>query len=304
MHSAIDWNDLRVVLAVAREGSLSAAARDLRVTHSTVFRRLAVIEQALGVRLFERFRDGYAATPAGELAAALADRLGNEIADLERRLLGQDTRPSGTVRIATTDTVWPLVSRHMPAFHAACPEIMAEITISNAMANLTRRDADIAIRPTPEPPEHLIGRRVAGIAHAVYASAEYFVGRNDVSDTDSRDWVWLEDAVAATVIGRWLRRHVRPERVVLTVDALPALRDAACAGLGLAMLPCYLGDLDDRLRRIAVSPEAPRSALWLLTHDDLRRTARVCATMDFLAGALAVERALLEGERPAGAAIG
>jgi DNA-binding transcriptional LysR family regulator len=297
MHSTLDWDDLRVVLAVAREGSLSGAARYLRVTHSTVFRRLAVVEQTLGVRFFDRFREGYAATPAGEAAALLAARLADEIAELERRLSGQDMRPSGAVRIATSDTIWPLVCGYLPEFRTRHPEIVPEFTISNAMANLTRREADIAIRPVSEPPEHLVARRIAGIAHALYASADYPM-RKDAADFGDQDWIGLEDAETPTAIGRWLRQHVRPDNVVLTVDALPALRDAARAGLGLVVLPCYLGDSDEKLRRAAATPpDLPRSALWLLTHDDLRRTARVRAAMDFFAVALSQHRALLEGER-------
>ena len=295
MHSALDWNDLRVVLAVAREGSLSGAARYLRVTHSTVFRRLAVVEQTLGVRFFERSRDGYAATPAGEAAALLAARLADEIVELERRLSGQDMRPSGTVRITTSNTIWPLVCGHLLEFRTRHPGIVLEFTISNAMANLTRREADIAIRPVSEPPEHLVARRIAGIAHALYASLDYTM-RKDAADLDGQDWIGLEDTETPTVIGRWLRQHVRPDNIVLTVDALPALHDAARAGLGLAVLPCYLGDPDEKLCRVTVMPpDLPQTALWLLTHDDLRRTARVRAAMDFFAVALSQHRALLAG---------
>ena len=298
MHSTLDWDDLRVVLAVAREGSLSGAARYLRVTHSTVFRRLAAIEQTLGVRFFERFRDGYATTPAGEAAALLAERLADDIAALERRLSGQDMRPSGAVRIATSNTVWPLVCGHLPEFRARHPEIVPEFTISNAMANLTRREADIAIRPVPDPPDHLVARRIAGIAHALYASSDYLM-RDERGDLSSQDWIGLEDTDTPSVIGRWLRQHVQPSRMVLTVDALPALHDAARAGLGLTVLPCYLGDPDENLCRVAApQPELPRSVLWLLTHDDLRRTARVRAAMDFFAVALSRHRALLGGECP------
>jgi DNA-binding transcriptional LysR family regulator len=295
MHSRLEWDDLRVVLAVAREGSLSGAARYLRVAHSTIFRRLAVIERTLGVRFFERFRDGYVTTPAGEAAALLAERLADQITELERRLSGQDMRPSGAVRIATSDTIWPLVCRYLPEFRARHPEIVPEFTISNAMANLRRREADIAIRPVPDPPDHLVARRIAGIAHALYASSDHRM-RND-GDLGSQDWIGLEDTDTTTIIGRWLRQHVQSANVVLTVDALTALRDAARAGLGLAVLPCYLGDADERLRRVAVTqPDIPRSVLWLLTHDDLRRTARVRAAMDFFAIALSRHRALLEGE--------
>src|SRR5690242_9529825 len=147
MHSAWDWDDLRLVLAVFRLGTLSGAARSLGVTHSTVFRRLGAIERDIGARLFERFRDGYSPTPAGETAAAVAGRVEDEMLALERKLSGQDLRPSGPVRITTTDTLGAILVRHLPAMRAQHPDIQFEIAISNAMANLTRREAEIAIRP-------------------------------------------------------------------------------------------------------------------------------------------------------------
>lgn len=297
MHRSMDWDDLHLVLAVFREGTLSGAGRRLNVTHSTVFRRLGAIEEKIGARLFERFRDGYAPTPAGETAAASAARLEDEVLTLERKLSGQDLRPSGTVRIATTDTLSAIVMRHLPAMRDLHPEIRPEIVISNAMANLTRREAEIAIRPTPAPPEILVGRRVADIAHAIYGSRAYLARRNG-KDLSAHDWIGIDDALATTVIGQWMRQNMHGVRITCRVDALPALRDAADAGLGLALLPCYVGDLASGLRRLAPKTLAePRSALWLLTHDDLKRTARIRATLEFLAKALASERALLEGKR-------
>jgi DNA-binding transcriptional LysR family regulator len=186
--------------------------------------------------------------------------------------------------------------RHLPAMRVVRPEIHFEIAVSNAMANLTRREAEIAIRPTPEPPEILVGRRVADIAHAIYGSRAY-LSRHQDEDLSDHDWIALDDALASTVIGRWIRENLRAARITCRVDTLPALRDAALAGLGLALLPCYLGDSASGLCRL--TPKAlpePRSALWLLTHDDLKRTARIRATLDFLAKALTSERALLEGK--------
>jgi DNA-binding transcriptional LysR family regulator len=293
----MNWDDLRLVLAVAREGTLSGAARHLRVTHSTVFRRLGAIEESLGVRLFERFRDGYSATPAGETVAALAARFADDFVALERRLSGQDLRPSGTVRITTTDTICAMLMRHVPALRAAHPEILLEITVSNAMANLTRREADVAIRPTLEPPETLVGRRIANIEHAVYGSPAY-LSHYGGEDSSNFKWIGLDDTLATTVIGRWMRENIRDARISLWVDSLPALKDAVCAGIGVALLPCYLGDEEVQLRRAAVAAGSDvRSALWLLTHSDLKRTARIRAVMDFLAIALGSERALLEGRR-------
>ncbi|MBV8187482.1 MAG: LysR family transcriptional regulator [Alphaproteobacteria bacterium] len=293
----MEWGDLRVVLAIFREGTLSGAARRLGVTHSTVFRRLGAIEEQIGARLFERFRDGYAPTAAGEATAAAAARLEDEVLTLERRLAGQDLRPSGVVRIATTDTLGAILMRHVPTMRAAHPEIQLEVAISNAMANLSRREAEIAIRPAPEPPEILVGRRIADIAHAIYGSRAY-LSRHEDKDLSAHDWIALDDALASTVIGRWLGENLGAAQITCRVDALPALRDAALAGLGLALLPCYLGDPAFGLSRLTPKTLAkPRSALWLLTHDDLRRTTRIRATLDFLAKAFASERALFEGRR-------
>ncbi len=217
---------------------------------------------------------------------------------LERKLSGQDLRPSGIVRLTTTDTLAALLMRPLTAMRALHPEIQLEIVVSNAMANLTRREADIALRPTPAPTELLVGRRIADIVHAIYGSHAYLSQRNS-KDLSKHDWIGLDDALSSTVIGRWMHQNIRSTQIVCRVDALPALRDAADAGVGLAMLPCYVGDLAPALCRVTPRTLAePRSALWLLTHDDLKRTARIRATLDFLAKALVSERALLEGKRP------
>jgi DNA-binding transcriptional LysR family regulator len=297
MHRPLDWDDLRAVLAVAQEGTLSGAARILGVTHSTVFRRLGAIEQKMGVRLFERFRDGYSPTPAGETAAALAGSFAEEVLSLERKLSGQDLRPSGTVRITTTDTISTIVMRHLAALRSSHPQIRLEIAISNTIANLTRREADIAVRPTPAPPEILVGRRLAEIAHGIYGSRDYLSQHSD-KDLATHDWIGLDDTLAGTVIGRWMREKVPDAQVGCRVDTLPSLSEAARAGMGLVLLPCYLGDTAPGLHRaVHKTLSEPRSALWLLTHDDLKRTARIRTVMDFLAIALASEKDLLEGKR-------
>ena len=297
MQRTSNWDDLRVVHAVATRRTLSGAAQVLGVTHSTVFRRLGSIEAEMGVRLFERYRDGYTPTPAGETAAAAAALFADQMASLEMQLSGQDLRPSGTVRIATTDTLGAIIMPHLVELRRQLPEIRLEFAISNAMANLTRREADVAVRPTPAPLEYLVGRRVADIAHAVYGSDQYFARRGGWS-ASVHEWIGLDEVLNETAIGRWMRAHVPQDHVAFRVDALPALRDAACVGIGLAVLPCYIGDTAPGLRR-AKQKGLPdlHSALWLLTHQDLRRTARVRSVMDFLAVALASERELFEGKR-------
>lgn len=301
MHRTMSWDDLRLVLAIARRGTLSGAARALGVTHSTVFRRLASIERDIGARLFDRFRDGYAPTAAGDAMATVAARIGEDVLELERRLSGQDLRPSGIVRLTTTDTLaLGLAMPHLAAFRADYPEIRLEVGVTNVVADLRRRDADIALRPTADPPAALIGRRIAAIAYAVYGSPDY-LSRRRAKDWSAHEWIGRDDALAGTVAARWMQENVPEERIFCRLDAVSAMREAARAGLGLVVLPCYFGDGVAGLRRAQEKPLADaRSALWLLTHRDLRHAARIRAVMDFLAARLAGERARIEGRGPGG----
>jgi DNA-binding transcriptional LysR family regulator len=289
------WDDLRVVLAVSRAGSLSGAARALRLSHPTVFRRVRQIEARLGVRLFDRARDGYALTPAGEEMAALAGRLAGEVEALERRLAGRDLRPSGTVRVTTTDTLlFGPLGPLLAGFRAAHPEITLDIAAANAMFALSRREADVAIRPSREAPESLVGRRIAGVAAAIYCAA----GTAAPADLGAVDWVVPDDSLSSLPLARWLAEQRYDRRVALRANSLLALRDAARAGLGLALLPCYVGDPEPGLARVGAPIAALESALWLLTHPDLRRVARIRAVMDGMGELLQKLRPLFEGRRP------
>lgn len=275
----LDWTDLRYVLAVADAGSLAGAARSLGVNHTTVLRRVGGLEARMGVRLFERLPTGYALTAAGDEVLAVARGISATVAALERRLAGQDLRLSGTLRVATTDTLaLTVLMPQLAAFRTAHPGIALEVAISNTMADLTRRDADVAVRPADNPPETLVGRRVAAVAYAVYAAASYLARHMEPGELDAHPWVAPDDSLAATVAARWMREALSPAiAVACRLDSLLAMREAARAGMGLALLPCYLGDGAPGLGRVgAVLPEV-RSSLWLLTHADLRRTARVRA---------------------------
>ena len=164
---SLHWDDLRVVQAIAEAGSLSGAGRRLGASHATVFRRLNAIERRLGVALFERSRTGYAPTPAGEDLAATAARVETEVLGAERRVVGRDLRLSGSIRVTTTDTLlMGLLSPIFAGFQRAHPEIVLEVAVSNQLFNLSQRDADVAVRPSPSPPEHLVGRRVGTVAQA------------------------------------------------------------------------------------------------------------------------------------------
>jgi len=291
-----NWDDLRVFLAVARSGSLSGAARSLGVNHSTVFRRIGAFEAALDVRLFDRLSNGYVLTAAGEEMREAALRVEDEIAALGRKVAGQDLRLSGTVRIATIDMLaLGLLPRHLAGFRAAYPGVGLEVTVSNATVNLSRREADVALRVGGRPPETLVGRRVGRLVFAAYGAVAQMAGEADVS-LSGRDWIGFDSDHEPLV--RRFAQFLPKVRPIFRVNSIAAAMAAAKAGIGLAPLPCGIADLEPDLARVASLPDDFTLDLWLLTHEDLRRTARIRAFLDFLAEALAKEAPLLEGLLP------
>lgn len=294
----IGLEDLRLVRSISEAGTLTSAARRLAVDHSTAFRRLDAVEARLGVRLFERGRDGYTPTVAGETAIAAARRVLAELDEVERRLVGQDLRPSGVVRVTTADTLLDFLAPFLADFRSTHPEIMLEMVVSNAFFTLTKRDADVAIRPAATAPENAVGRRVTRLATAPYAAPEYLARRPQSEDLRAHDWIGPDDSLDHLASARWMRAMLSPGAVVCRGNSLMALRAAARAGLGVAPLPCYLGDPDPSLRRVRPPLREMDSALWLLTHPDLRRVARIRTFLDSASAWLAGQRYLIEGEAP------
>jgi len=284
--------DLRTLLAIAREGTLAGAARRLRVNHSTVFRRLAAIEARLGTRLFERQGGSYATTAAGEDLLRTAERVEAEVEALERRLSGQDLRLTGNLRLTAPDDIAEaLLMPLLAEFRQAYPDITVELAVDNRMLNLTRREADIALRPTRRPPENLAGRRVAALASAVYGAAQTAV------DPTER-WIAWEEGAGPPLAARWIAERVDRSAVGYRSNSMLNQASAARAGLGLAVLPCFLGDSDPTLRRVEGPLPELATELWLLTHPDLQRTARIRVLLDLLYDRLGRQRDLFEGKRP------
>jgi DNA-binding transcriptional LysR family regulator len=290
-----NWDDLRVFLAVARTGSLSGAARSLGVNHSTVFRRISGFETTLGVRLFERLPTGYALTLAGEETLAAAERIEADIATLDRTVTGQDQRPSGMIRITATDLLAVAVlPRHIAAFRAEWPGIEIEVVVADTMLDLARREADVALRIGNPVQETLVGRRVGRLAFAVYAAVH--TGVRGPGDPAHGDWIGYGSAHGP--LSRSLARWWPQMRQVYRTNSIISAHAAARAGIGLAALPCVLADCDPELVRATSLPEDFMLDLWLLTHEDLRNTARIRIFLDFMAAALAANADLLEGRCP------
>jgi DNA-binding transcriptional LysR family regulator len=292
----LSWDDFRYVKAIADTRSLGGAAQELSVNHSTVFRRLAQIEKGLGSRLFERSRGGYALTPCGEEMVRLAERMGEDIVAFERQVTGHDLRPSGELRVTTNDTaLLYLMTDVLADFRRAYPEISLDVVVANQALNLSKRDADVAVRATERPPETLIGRRAAGIAWAVFAPSDK--ARAFDPDTDGRDvdWIGFGDNLANLKAAKWLKEHAAPGRIVYRINTVLGLAEAIAAGIGFGLLPCFIGSSTQGLARITPPIAEVADGLWLLTHADLRQTARVRAFMDFAGSEIAKQRKMLEG---------
>src|SRR5262245_9671344 len=277
----LSWDDFRYVKAIADTRSLAGAAQELGVNHSTVFRRLAQVEESLGSRLFERSRGGYARTPCGEEMVRLAERMGEDIVAFERQVTGHDLRPSGELRVTTNDTALIyLMTAVFAGFRKAYPEISLDVVVANQALNLSKRDADVAIRATERPPETLIGRRTASISWGVLAGSDQAPDRFDPQhDARHVEWIGFGDNLANLKAAKWLKEH--GGKVVYRINTVLGLAEATAAGIGLGLLPCFIGSATPGLTRL--TPPLPDMAegLWLLTHSDLRQTARVRAFMDF-----------------------
>jgi DNA-binding transcriptional LysR family regulator len=278
---AMNWDDLKIIDALGTTGSLSGAARLLGVNHSTIYRRVGALELQLGARLFDRHRTGYQPTPSGEDAIRVAQRMKQDINDLDRRLSGKDMRLEGTLRIATTDTLLPFLASLIAVFNKEYPGITLELVTSNEFANLTKRDCDIAFRPSNSPTDTLVGRKLGKIPSAVYASTSYLGRFGNKTELKDHDWIGFDDTLRHLSYARWLENIVLPEKIVMRANTLPGILSALHNGLGVAVLPCFMtADLND-IRCLMASIDGLETDLWLLTHADLQNTARVRAFMDF-----------------------
>ena len=293
----LSWDDFRYVKAIAETRSLGGAAQELSVNHSTVFRRLAQIETQLGSRLFERSRGGYALTPCGEEMVRLAERMGEDIVAFERQVTGHDLRPSGELRVTTNDTALIyLMTEVFADFRRAYPEIVLDVVVANQALNLSKRDADVAIRATDRPPQTLIGRRAASIAWAVFAASAKAPEKFDAgSDARDVDWIGFGDNLANLKAAKWLKEHAAPGRIVYRINTVLGLAEATAAGIGFGLLPCFIGAATPGVTRLTPPLDDVVDGLWLLTHSDLRQTARVRAFMDFAGSEIAKLRRRLEG---------
>ncbi|MDP1690817.1 MAG: LysR family transcriptional regulator [Burkholderiaceae bacterium] len=285
------WTDFHTVLAVAQHGSVAKACPALRMTHSTLLRKLDLIESRLKTRLFERTRQGYALTAAGHEIVQAALAFAPIAATSEQRVRGQDLRPSGEVRVSAAAVVIEhLVAPVLAQFGSAFPEIQIELAASREHVNLRRREADVAIRIADSVPDWLLGRRLAELQFRVYGRRR---GRANaalrtVEDlAGERRWISFERDARDLKFDRWLAEQVPESNVVLRVDNFSHAATMVRAGLGIALLPAFVESSLPDLRPLSEPIAALQTPLWIVTHPELKDAMRIKVLMRAFGPALA-----------------
>jgi DNA-binding transcriptional LysR family regulator len=292
----LDWSHLRFFLELVRTGSHARAAKRMSVDRNTVARRVAALEAELGVALFERGPQGWSQTPAGQELAELAGRVEEDVLALARHVDARDRALRGTTRLTTV----PHLATHLlppalPALRQRHPQLVLEVVADPRAFDLSRREADLAVRVGRPRDSGLVARRLSPLALAFYAAAATEAGARGA--VDLRDDPFLgSDGDGNEPEERWLHELVPERRVIYRCNSTTSLLAAARQGLGVAVLPCYMGDGDPVLRRLD-GPEPPSHEIWLLVHGDLRRTPRVRAVIDWLDELVARARPALLGLR-------
>lgn len=282
----INWDNLRFVLMVANKGSIAAAARALDVNRTTVLRRIGTFEEDLNCRIFDRSDSGYVLTPEAEKMINAAREVENTLFNMQRQIAGHELKLEGELRVTTTDTLMlSVLGPHLASFQQKHPHIVVDLLITNSILDLRRRDADVAIRPTGHPESSLVGRRLSDVEFGVYAAPDFLSGVNQKSIFSER-WIGLADSLLSTPVGSWFLESIDTQNICMRSDSFVAIRIAAESGIGLALLPTYLGDSSPSLIRIAAPTSDLTVGLWILTHPDLVRSARVHAFVEHISAAL------------------
>lgn len=288
----MNWDDLRIFLTVARAGSISGAAKQLKIQHSTVSRRMRQLERKLGARLIERIRGGYGLTQAGEQISEAAKRMEREVLSVDDSLLGEDAKLTGTLRVSTINNMASSILMPIFAeFSTSYPQIELHIMVSNLDASLSQREADVAIRLTNSPTDTLVGKRIVTVASTVYGSRDYLNSLSGVGGEPK--WLGVE---CCGFHQSWTKQACDSAAHRFYSDDTLITLAAIKQGLGVSILPCFLGDADPVLERYCEPDPAYQLGLWILLHPDLKHTGRVLVFRDFVANAILEQRHVFEGK--------
>ena len=290
----MQWDDLRIFLAVARDGSISGAAKRLGVQHSTVSRRIRSLEQRFKTRLLERKKSGYELTAAGDALKAVAAKMEIEALEAEGSIAGHEERPAGELRVSAINNMASSVL--MPVFTSFSqqyPDIELHVQVSNKYVSLAERQADVAIRLTDTPLDTLVGTLLTKVASTVYGARAYV--RSLRGDGAQPKWLGIE---CCAFHQSWTRQACPNQEHNFFVDDTLLTLAALQQGIGLAYLPCFMGDGDQRLERYRPPDRTHDLGLWLVYHPDLRRSRRVRLFRDHMVAQIGLQRSLFEGTGP------
>jgi DNA-binding transcriptional LysR family regulator len=295
---AFDWDDLRVLLAVAREGSTNGAGRALKVDPSTVHRRLTELERAFGARLVERHPAGHRLTEVGRDVLPHAEQVETAVRAFEQRLADAQRHARGIVRVTCPEPLVYLIRQSglLERFQALHPGVTVQFVMSDQYLDLAQGEADIALRSGDVDDETLVGRKIADSVWAVYASRDYVAraGRPDrVEELAQHPLVGFDESMTRHRVAQWLQRVAPGARVVARNTSVLGLLYAVKSGLGVGPLPTALGDRDGQLVRV-LGPVAELSRSWrVLAHPAARHVPRVAAFFDFVCNETETLQAIL-----------
>jgi DNA-binding transcriptional LysR family regulator len=274
-----EWSDARVFLAVCREGSFTAAAKRLSMNQTTVGRRIGALEQSLGAKLFRRGSDGLALTSAGEDARVLAEQMETAADGLDRRLHGRDRTVKGVVRVTTAESfARAFLAPRLGPFVRRYPAIEISLRADSRVLSLARREADVAIRHWKPSQPDLVARKIGQVAFALYASPAYAAARSGSGDA----FLGFEGELSTMPDAELLERLVQSPQSPLRSSSRAVLEGGAVGGLGIALLPCYLGDGREDLVRVCSQEPVLVRDLWMVMHSDMRGQATLRAFASFL----------------------
>lgn len=288
----MQWDDARIFLAYAREGSFNNAAKRLGVRHSTVSRRIHMLEEELGTKLIERSSSGYILTSAGEELRKSASRMENQLLAFEAANSGENEDASGQLHVtAVANMASTILMPVFARFSKAFPKIDLRLEVTNDSVRLAERDADVALRQTNSPGETLIGARLTTIASAVYGSVEFCA--EIASGRATEKWIGVD---CCEYHRTWTKQACPEDSHSIYVDDTSLTVAALKEGLGVGYLPCFLGDSDPALVRYREPEIQHNLGLWLLYHRDLRNTKRVTLFREHMQREFKSVAALFEGE--------
>lgn len=294
--TAMNWDDLRFVLALSKAGSLVRAAKGLGVDHTTVGRRIEAAERALGVRLFTRTTTGYVPTADADRLLAPMTRVEEAVLAVERGAQANRASLEGPVRVTSPETFGAAyLAPRLATFGLVNRGLTIELVPGGEVLDLGRRQAEVAVRFFRSRDQQLVVRRVAEAAYGLYASAEYLARRPVKSPRDLCEHAILTSTPGPNVVeAQWVKRLTGGAQPAFVSTLSLALLSAARASAGIAVLPRYLGDAEPALRHLPM-PDPPSEGVWLTVHKDLKHTPRVRALLDFLAATLKADAQVLLG---------